>query len=80
MSNAALVRRNSCLKPKGLTVKPDNEKMRLDLWILLLVVLVSATVARAVLVAVHKLPPTCDTCGRRYERRHLGERVCRCHA
>jgi hypothetical protein len=35
-------------------------------------------VARAVLVYAQKLPPTCRSCGLRYERRHLGEAVCRC--
>jgi hypothetical protein len=46
----------------------------------ILFVLGWATVARAVLVFVQKLPPTCGNCGRRYERRHLGEPVCRCGA
>ncbi len=58
----------------------DNEGMRQDLWIPLVLVLTWATVARAMLVSVQKLPPTCGTCGRRFERRHLGETVCRCHA
>lgn len=44
----------------------------------LLFILGWATVARAVLVFVQKLPPTCGRCGRRYERKHLGEPVCRC--
>jgi hypothetical protein len=35
-------------------------------------------VARAVLVYTHRLPPTCRLCGLRFERRHLGETVCRC--
>jgi hypothetical protein len=35
-------------------------------------------VARAVLVYAEKLPPTCGTCGLRFERRYLGEDVCRC--
>jgi hypothetical protein len=39
-----------------------------------------ATVARAVLVYVQKLPPTCGRCNRRFERRHLGEIVCACHS
>jgi hypothetical protein len=54
--------------------------MRQDVWIPLLLVLAWATVARAVLVYTHKLPPTCGNCGLRYERRHLGEPVCRCDA
>ena len=37
-----------------------------------------AVIARAVLVYAQKLPPTCSGCGRRFERRHLGEPVCRC--
>jgi hypothetical protein len=44
----------------------------------MLFVLGWATVARAVLVFVQKLPPTCARCGRRYERKHLGEPVCKC--
>jgi hypothetical protein len=39
-----------------------------------------ATILRAVLVHVQKLPPTCYGCGRRYERRYLGETVCTCGA
>lgn len=39
-----------------------------------------ATVARAVLVFVQKLPPTCGRCGLRFERKYLGEHVCRCGA
>jgi len=54
--------------------------MRQDLWIPMLLVLAWATVARAMLVSAHKLPPTCGACGRRFERHHLGEPVCRCHA
>jgi hypothetical protein len=46
----------------------------------LLFILAWLTVARAVLVFVEKLPPTCGSCGRRFERRHLGEPVCKCHA
>ena len=44
----------------------------------LLFVLGWLTVARAVLVVAKVLPPTCAQCGRRFERRHLGETVCRC--
>ncbi|HXV35129.1 MAG TPA: hypothetical protein VD769_14065 [Gaiellaceae bacterium] len=44
----------------------------------LLAVLGWAVVARAVLVYTHVLPPTCDTCGLKLERRYLGEPVCRC--
>jgi hypothetical protein len=38
-----------------------------------------ATLMRALLVKARVLPPTCARCGRRYERRELGERVCTCH-
>jgi hypothetical protein len=38
-----------------------------------------AALMRALLVRAEVLPPTCAHCGLRYERRHLGERVCRCH-
>jgi hypothetical protein len=44
----------------------------------LLVVLGWVVVARAVLVFTHVLPPTCDSCGLKLERRYLGEPVCRC--
>ncbi len=52
--------------------------MRHDVSAPLLLVLAWATIARALLVSVHKLPATCTRCGLRYERRQLGERVCRC--
>jgi len=39
----------------------------------------AATLMRALLVRAEVLPPTCARCGLRYERRHLGEHVCRCH-
>ena len=38
-----------------------------------------AALMRALLVRAEVLPPTCGHCGLRYERRHMGERVCRCH-
>lgn len=56
----------------------DTSVMRQDAWIALVVGLAWLTVARAMLVFAQKLPPTCARCGRRYERRHLGEPVCRC--
>ncbi len=56
----------------------DNEGMRQEVWIPLLLLLAWVTVARAVLVFAQKLPPTCARCGRRLERRHLGEAICRC--
>jgi len=36
------------------------------------------TLMRALLVKARLLPPTCARCGLRFERRALGERVCRC--
>jgi hypothetical protein len=33
---------------------------------------------RALLVRAQILPPTCNRCGLRYERRDLGEAVCGC--
>jgi hypothetical protein len=44
----------------------------------ILTILAWIVVARAVLVYADKLPPTCRSCGRRFERRYLGETVCRC--
>ena len=52
--------------------------MRQDVWIPLVLLVAWATVARAVLVYAQKLPPTCARCGLKFERRHLGEPVCRC--
>lgn len=46
----------------------------------LLAILGWMTVARAVLVYTHVLPPTCDSCGMKLERRYLGEAICRCSA
>ncbi len=57
---------------------PIRNTMRQDVLIPLLLVLAWATVARAMLVHVQKLPPTCSSCGRRFERRRLGEPVCGC--
>ena len=37
-----------------------------------------ATMMRALLVRAQILPPTCGRCGRRFERRELGESVCSC--
>jgi hypothetical protein len=36
------------------------------------------TLMRALLVRARLLPPTCARCGLTFERRALGERVCRC--
>jgi hypothetical protein len=44
----------------------------------LLSLLAWAVVARALLVYTHVLPPTCGQCGLKFERRNLGEPVCRC--
>jgi type IV secretory pathway TrbD component len=63
-------------KPDGSSA--DTSVMRQDVWIALVVGLAWLTVARAMLVFAQKLPPTCARCGLRYERRHLGEPVCRC--
>ena len=58
--------------------RPIREAMQ-ELPLALVLFLVAwMTVARAVLVFTQKLPPTCGACGLRYERRYLGERVCRC--
>ena len=54
--------------------------MRHDVWIPLVIGLAWLTVLRAMLVFTNKLPPTCTRCGLRYERRQLGEPVCRCGA
>jgi len=40
--------------------------------------LVWATLMRALLVRANVLPATCARCGRVFERRALGEQVCRC--
>ena len=37
-----------------------------------------ATLMRALLVKANIVPPTCARCGRKYERRELGEPVCSC--
>jgi hypothetical protein len=37
-----------------------------------------AALMRALLVRAEVLPPTCGRCGLKYERRHLGELICRC--
>ncbi len=58
--------------------RPITEAMRQDVWIPLVIVFAWLTVARAMLVYAHKLPPTCHRCGLRFERRNLGESVCRC--
>ncbi|MES1246441.1 MAG: hypothetical protein ABUS54_02055 [Actinomycetota bacterium] len=42
-------------------------------------VLFWATLMRALFVKADLLPATCARCGLRFERRSLGEPVCRCH-
>jgi hypothetical protein len=42
-------------------------------------VLLWATLMRALLVKARILPPTCGRCGLQFERRALGESICRCH-
>jgi hypothetical protein len=37
-----------------------------------------ATLMRALLVKANIVPPSCGRCGRKLERRELGEPVCRC--
>lgn len=37
------------------------------------------TLMRALLVRAQVLPPSCAHCGLPFERRALGERVCRCN-
>ena len=37
-----------------------------------------AAMMRALLVRAEILPATCGRCGRRFERRELGENVCSC--
>jgi hypothetical protein len=46
--------------------------------LVLALILFWATLMRALLVKADLLPPTCARCGLRFERRALGEPVCRC--
>jgi hypothetical protein len=46
-------------------------------WIIVYALL-WATLMRALLVRARVLPPTCARCGLPFERRALGEPVCRC--
>jgi hypothetical protein len=46
--------------------------------LLIAYVLLWATLMRALLVKARVLPPTCARCGLPFERKALGERVCRC--
>jgi hypothetical protein len=47
-------------------------------WVVLFAVY--TTLFQGMLVAAKWLPPACARCGLRYERRRMGERVCRCHS
>ena len=38
-----------------------------------------AVLFRALLVRAQLIPPSCRRCGMQFERRQLGEPVCRCH-
>jgi hypothetical protein len=46
--------------------------------LVLALVLFWATLMRALFVKADLLPATCARCGLRFERRAMGERVCRC--
>jgi hypothetical protein len=48
--------------------------------ILLVYLVLAATLGRAVLVGMHHGPAlsACRGCGKPYERRALGEQICRC--
>jgi hypothetical protein len=50
----------------------------MNVSILLVYLVLAATLARAVLVADHRGPSSCPRCGRPFERRVLGESICRC--
>jgi hypothetical protein len=46
--------------------------------LVLALILFWATLMRALFVKADLLPPTCARCGLHFERRALGEPVCRC--
>ena len=50
----------------------------MDLNLLLVEVIFAVTLMRGLLVAAKIVPPLCARCGRQFERRELGEQVCRC--
>ena len=51
----------------------------MDLYaVILLELTLGVTLMRSLLVAAKVLPSVCGSCGRRFERRELGEPVCRC--
>jgi predicted Zn-ribbon and HTH transcriptional regulator len=41
-------------------------------------IVLGAVMLRALLVRAQVVPPSCRTCGMAYERRELGQPVCRC--
>jgi hypothetical protein len=65
---------------RGRRDDPINADMPGGIVAFVLYAVAWATVARAALVYMEKLPPTCGRCNRRYERRHLGETVCACYS
>jgi hypothetical protein len=46
--------------------------------LLLVYLVLAATLGRAVLVGAKHGPASCGGCGRPFERRELGEQICRC--
>ena len=50
----------------------------MDPSLVLLELIFAITLMRGLLVAAKVLPPVCGRCGRQFERRELGEPVCRC--
>jgi len=50
----------------------------MDPSLVLLELIFAVTLMRGLLVAAKVLPPSCGRCGHRFERRELGEPVCRC--
>jgi hypothetical protein len=50
----------------------------MTLTLLALYTTLAAVFARAVLVKLQGLPPSCARCGLPRERRELGERICGC--
>ena len=50
----------------------------MDPSLVLLELVFAVTLMRGLLVAAKVLPPLCARCGRQFERRELGEQVCRC--
>jgi hypothetical protein len=50
----------------------------MTLSLLALYTTLAAVFARAVLVKLNSLPPSCARCGLPRERRFLGERICAC--